>query len=127
MACAKSIVWPGQSAVKNVLDGSKDGKIAVLGRGEIMLISQLLLAGRQTHDAELLGLARDLVLACNKVAVDGYDTPQLNSLEQIGFSLRELALAVPQLKEAEALDAARCPARRRNAEAGRRFPAQVYA
>jgi hypothetical protein len=85
--------------VKNVLAGSKDGKIAILGRGEIMLISQLLLAGRQARDAELLGLARDLVLACNKVAVDGYDTPQWNSLEQIGFSLRELALAVPQLGE----------------------------
>jgi len=92
-----------KGAVKNVLTGSKDGKIAILGRGEIMLISQLLLAGRPTHDAELLGLARDLVLACNKVAVDGYDTPQGTSLEQIGFSLRELALAVPQLKELKLL------------------------
>jgi 3-deoxy-D-manno-octulosonate 8-phosphate phosphatase KdsC-like HAD superfamily phosphatase len=88
-----------KSAVKNVLAGSKDGKIAILGRGEIMLISQLLLAGRQAQDAELLDLARDLVLACNKVAVDGYDTPKLTSLEQIGLSLRELALAMPQLKE----------------------------
>jgi hypothetical protein len=92
-----------KGAVKNVLAGSKDGKIAILGRGEIMLISQLLLAGRQARDAELLGLARELVLACNKVAIDGYDTPKLNSLEQIGFSLRELALAVPQLKESKLL------------------------
>lgn len=89
--------------VRKVLDGSKDGKIAIVGRGEIMLISQLLLAGRQNHDAELLGLARDVVLACNKAALDGYDTPELNSLEQIGFSLRELGLAVPQLKELKLL------------------------
>ncbi len=87
-----------KGTVKHVLEGARDGKIAVIGRGEIMLISQLLLAGRQTNDAEFLGLARDLALACNKAALDGYDTPQLNSLEQIGFSLRELALAVPQLK-----------------------------
>ncbi|MEI7729620.1 MAG: hypothetical protein WCO56_08600 [Verrucomicrobiota bacterium] len=92
-----------KSTTKKVLTSTKDGKIAVIGRGEIMLISQLLLAGRPTNDAELLGLARDLVLACNKAALDGYDTPQLNSLEQIGFSLRELALAVPQLKELKLL------------------------
>ena len=92
-----------KGAVKNVLAGSKDGKIVILGRGEIMLISQLLLAGRQSNDAELLSLARDLVLAANKAALDGYDTPKLNSLEQIGFSLRELTLAVPQLKELKLL------------------------
>jgi hypothetical protein len=92
-----------KGAVKKVLAGSKDGKVAILGRGEIMLISQLLLAGRQSHDAELLDLARDLALACNKAALDGYDTPQLNSLQQIGFSLRELALAVPQLRELKLL------------------------
>ena len=89
--------------VRKVLDGSKDGKIVGVGRGEIMLISQLLLAGRQSNDAELLGLARDVVLACNKAALDGYDSPELNSLEQIGFSLRELGLAVPQLKELQLL------------------------
>lgn len=89
--------------VSKVLGGSKDGKIAVLGRGEIMIISQLLLAGRQNNDAEMLGLARDIVLACNKAALDGYDTPELTSLEQIGFSLRELGLAVPQLKELKLL------------------------
>ena len=87
-----------KGSVQRVLDGAKDKKIAGLGRGEIMLISQMLLAGRQSHDAEFLNLARDVVLACNKCALDGYDTPQQNSLEQIGFSLRELALAVPQLK-----------------------------
>jgi len=92
-----------KSTVKKVLAGSKEDKINIVGRGEIMLISQLLLAGRPTHDAELLGLARDLVLACNKAALDGYDTPQLTSLEQIGFSLRELGLAVPQLKELKLL------------------------
>jgi hypothetical protein len=92
-----------KGAVQHVLDGSKDKKIATLGRGEIMLISQMLLAGRQSNDAEFLNLARDVVLACNKVALDGYDTPQLNGLEQIGFSLRELALAVPQLKELKLL------------------------
>jgi hypothetical protein len=90
-------------AVQHVLAGSQDGKTGILGRGEIMLISQMLLAGRQTQDAELLGLARDVVLACNKVALDGYDTPQFTGLEQIGFSLRELALAVPQLKELKLL------------------------
>ena len=78
-------------AVQHVLDGAQDKKIAGLGRGEIMLISQMLLAGRQSADAEFLHLARDVVLACNKVALDGYDTPQFNGLEQIGFSLRELA------------------------------------
>ena len=89
--------------VRKVLAGSKGGKIVGVGRGEIMLISQLLLAGRQNNDAELLGLARDVVLACNKAALDGYDSPELNSLEQIGFSLRELGLAVPQLKELKLL------------------------
>jgi hypothetical protein len=89
--------------VKSVLAGSKDPKVHIVGRGEIMLISQLLLAGRQDNQAELLQLALDLVLACNKAALDGYDTPQLNSLEQIGFSLRELSLAVPQLKELKLL------------------------
>jgi hypothetical protein len=88
-----------KGSVRRVLDGSKDRKIYILGRGEIMLISQMLLAGRQSSDAEFLNLARDVVLACNKVALDGYDTPETNGLEQIGFSLRELALAVPQLKE----------------------------
>jgi hypothetical protein len=68
-----------------------------------MLISRMLLAGRSANDAEFLHLARDVVLACNKVALDGYDTPQRNGLEQIGFSLRELALAVPQLKELKLL------------------------
>lgn len=92
-----------KGAVQHVLEGSKDKKIAILGRGEIMLISQMLLAGRQAKDAEFLNLARDVVLACNKVALDGNDTPQLNGLEQIGFSLRELALAVPQLKELKLL------------------------
>lgn len=87
-----------KGAVKHVMEGAGDGKIAILGRGEIMLISQLLLAGQQANDSELLGLARDLVLASNKVAIDGYDTPKLASLEQIGFSLRELALATPRLK-----------------------------
>jgi len=88
-----------KGSVQRVLDGSKDKKIFGLGRGEIMFISQLLLAGRQSHDAEFLNLSRDIILACNKVALDGYDTPQLNSLEQIGYSLREVALAAPQLKE----------------------------
>lgn len=92
-----------KGSVRHVLDGTKDKKIAVLGRGEIMLISQMLLAGRQSNDAEFLHLARDVVLACNKAALDGYDTPQFNGLEQIGFSLRELALAVPQLKELKLL------------------------
>ena len=92
-----------KGSVQRVLDGAKDKKIAGLGRGEIMLISQMLLAGRQSHDAEFLNLARDVVLACNKCSLDGYDTPQQNSLEQIGFSLRELALAVPQLKELKLL------------------------
>ncbi|HEY3900243.1 MAG TPA: hypothetical protein VGM54_16660 [Chthoniobacter sp.] len=87
-----------KGAVARVLAGSKDGKVAGLGRGEIMLISQMLLAGRQSNGVEFLNLARDVVLACNKVALDGYDNPQLTGLEQIGFSLRELALAVPQLK-----------------------------
>ena len=92
-----------KSAVKQVLEGSKDGKIANIGVGEIMLLPQLLVAGRQSGDAELLGMARDTVLACNKIALDGYDTPQLNHLKTIGFALRELALAVPQLKELKLL------------------------
>jgi hypothetical protein len=92
-----------KGSVRRVLDGAKDRKINILGRGEIMLISQMLLAGRQSSDADFLNLARDVVLACNKVALDGYDTPQTNGLEQIGFSLRELALAVPQLKELDLL------------------------
>ena len=92
-----------KGSVQYVLDGTKDKKIAVLGRGEIMLISQMLLAGRQSNDAEFLNLARDVVRACNKCALDGYDTPQFNGLEQIGFSLREVALAVPQLKELKLL------------------------
>ena len=92
-----------KGTVKHVLEGAKDGKIVVIGRGEIMLISQLLLAGRKTQDAEFLDLARDLALACNKAALDGYDTPQHTSLEQIGFSLRELAMAVPELKELKLL------------------------
>ena len=87
-----------KGSVQRVLEGSKEGKVAGLGRGEIMLISQMLLAGRQLNDAEFLNLARDVVLACSKVALDGYDNPQLTGLEQIGFSLRELALGVPQLK-----------------------------
>lgn len=89
--------------VKTVLASPGDGKVHVVGRGEIMLISQLLLAGRQENSKELLELARDLVLACNRAALDGYDTPQLNSLEQIGFSLRELTLAVPQLEDLKLL------------------------
>jgi hypothetical protein len=92
-----------RGSVQRVLDGAKDGRIAGLGRGEIMLISRMLLAGRSANDAEFLHLARDVVLACNKVALDGYDTPQRNGLEQIGFSLRELALAVPQLQELKLL------------------------
>jgi hypothetical protein len=92
-----------KGSVQHILDGTKDGQIAILGRGEIMLISQMLLAGRQSKDAEFLNLARDVVLACNKIALDGYDTPQQTSLEQIGFSLREVALAVPQLKELKLL------------------------
>ncbi|MCY3018808.1 MAG: hypothetical protein NTW87_07245 [Planctomycetota bacterium] len=90
--------------VRNVLAGTMDKKIAVVGRGEIMFISRLLLAGRQSNDAELLELAKKIVLCCNKAAVDGYDTPQQNSLEQIGFSLRELSLAVPQLRELKLIE-----------------------
>jgi hypothetical protein len=90
--------------VRKVLDGAKDRPVVVVGRGEIMLISRLLLAGRQSDDKDLLTLARDIVLSCNKAAVDGYDTPQQNSLEQIGFSLRELSLAVPRLKELKLIE-----------------------
>ena len=92
-----------KGAVVKVLEGTNDKKISILGRGEIMLISQMLLAGRQSNDAEFLNLARDVVLACNKVALDGYDLPKFPGLEQIGFSLRELALAIPQLKEMKLL------------------------
>lgn len=91
------------SMVRRVLEGAKDKPVAVVGRGEIMFISRLLLAGRQVNDRELLALARDIVLCCNKAAVDGCDTPKQNSLEQIGFSLRELSLAAPQLKEVKEL------------------------
>ncbi len=90
--------------VRKVLDGTKDKPIVGVGRGEITLISRVLLAGRKSNDQELLTLARDIVLACNKAALDGYDTPQENSLEQIGYSLRELALAVPQLKELKLIE-----------------------
>jgi hypothetical protein len=99
------VAYRAKGAVQRVLAGSKDQKIAGLGRGEIMLISQMLLAGRQSHDTEFLNLARDVVLACNKVALDGYDVPQQTGLEQIGFSLRELALATPQLKTLHLLTA----------------------
>ena len=88
-----------KNMVRMVLAGKPDGTIAVVGRGEIMFVSRLLVAGRLTNDTELLGLAKDIALACNKVANDGYDTPQQFSIEQIGFALRELSLAVPQLKE----------------------------
>ena len=90
--------------VRKVLDGTKDKPIVGVGRGEISLISRILLAARKSKDQELLTLARDIVLACNKAALDGYDTPQQNSLEQIGYSLRELALAVPQLKELKLIE-----------------------
>jgi hypothetical protein len=90
--------------VRKVLDGAKDKTVTVVGRGEIMIISRLLLAGRQTNDKELLALAKDIVLSCNKAVVDGYDTPQQVSLEQVAFSLRELSLAVPQLKEMKLLE-----------------------
>lgn len=92
-----------KSMVKKVMAGTKDEKIVVVGRGEIMLVSQLLLAGKTNNDPELLGQARDLVLACNKAALDGYDTPEQNSLEQIGFSLRELGLALPELRKLDLL------------------------
>ena len=92
------------SMVRRVLEGAKDKPVVVVGRGEIMFISRLLLPGRQVTDRELLALARDIVLCCNKTAVDGYDTPKQNSLEQIGFSLRELSLAAPQLKELKFLE-----------------------
>ena len=36
-----------QGMVKQVLAGTPGGKITIVGRGEIMLISQLLLAGRE--------------------------------------------------------------------------------
>lgn len=85
--------------VRKVMAGTKDDRIHVVGRGEIMLVSQLLLAGKTNKDPELPGLAKDLVLACNKAALDGYDTPEQNSLEQIGFSLRELGLALPELRK----------------------------
>lgn len=88
-----------KNMVRLVLAGKSDSKIVVVGRGEIMFVSRLLVAGRLTNDTELLGLAKDIALACNKAANDGYDTPQQNSIEQIGFALRELSLAVPQLKE----------------------------
>ena len=90
--------------VRRVLDGAKDKPVTVVGRGEIMMISRLLLAGKDSNDQELLPLARDIVLACNKAALDGYDTPNLTSLEQEGFALRELALAVPQLKALKLLE-----------------------
>jgi len=86
-----------------VLNGSLDSEICATGRGEIMMIPQLILAGQQSNDNELLDLARDLVLACNKAALDGYDTPAQTSLEQMGFSLRELGLGVPQLKKLQLL------------------------
>jgi hypothetical protein len=70
--------------VRKVLDGAKDKPVTGVGRGEITLISRVLLAGRKSNDQELLTLARDIVLVCNKAARDGYDTPQQKSLEQIG-------------------------------------------
>ena len=90
--------------VSKVLEGAKDKPITVVGRGEIMMISRLLLAGKDSNDQELLPLARDIVLACNKAALEGYDTPEKTSLEQEGFALRELALAVPQLKALKLLE-----------------------
>jgi hypothetical protein len=89
---------------RKILEGTKDKPVAVVGRGEIMFSSRLLPGGRQANDRELLALARDIVLCCNKAANDGCDTAQQKSLEQIGFSLRELSLAVPQLKELKLLE-----------------------
>lgn len=93
-----------KAMVAKVLNAKPGQPVVVTGRGEISFVSRLLLAGRPTNDRELLGLARDIMLACNKAAVDGYDTPQQNSLEQIGYSLRELALALPQLKELKLIE-----------------------
>lgn len=90
--------------VAKVLAAQPGQPIVGTGRGEISFVSRLLLAGRPTRDPELLGLARDIVLTCNRVAVDGYDTPQQNNLEQVGYSLRELSLAVSQLKELKLLE-----------------------
>ena len=92
-----------KSMVRKVFDGTKDKPVVILGRYEIMLISRLLLAAQDSKDADLLKLAKEIVLACNKVALEGYDTPQQTSLEQIGFALRELALGVRQLKELKVL------------------------
>jgi hypothetical protein len=93
-----------KSMVRKVLDGTKDKPVVVVGRMEISIASRLLLAGRPTNDKELLTLARDIVLSCNKAALDGYDTPQETSLEQIAFAMHEFALAVPQLKELKLLE-----------------------
>lgn len=90
--------------VRKVLGDTKDKPVVVVGRMEISIASRLLLAGRQTNDKELLTLARDIVLSCNKAALDGYDTPQETSLEQIAFAMHEFALAVPQLKALKLLE-----------------------
>ena len=93
-----------KSMVRKVLGDTKDKPVVVVGRMEISIASRLLLAGRPTNDKELLTLARDIVLSCNKAALDGYDTPQETSLEQIAFAMHEFALAVPQLKELKLLE-----------------------
>ena len=90
-------------ALKPAPEGSTEGNAPAAGIGNITLLPQLLLAGRQSNDAELLGMARDIVLACNKVALDGQDTRELTRLKTIGFGLYELALAVPELNELKLL------------------------
>ncbi|MEI6422755.1 MAG: hypothetical protein WCP55_11085, partial [Lentisphaerota bacterium] len=82
-------------AVRNLLDKDNTGSF---GRGQITIVRSMINVGRELKDQDLLDKSKQIVLACNKVVVDGVDTPKKETIGQVAFALYELVFAYRQLK-----------------------------
>jgi hypothetical protein len=82
-------------ATRKVLHGTE---VSGLGRGEIIIVRPLLQAWRESGDEQWFKQAREIVLSCNKVMLDGFDAPHFNNASQVAFALPELAESYPLLK-----------------------------
>ncbi|MFA6291209.1 MAG: hypothetical protein WC637_05470 [Victivallales bacterium] len=87
-------------ATRNVLDKDNTGSF---GRGQITIVRSMISVGRELKDQDLLDQSKQIVLACNKVVVDGVDTPKKETIGQVAFALYELVFAYRQLKGMEML------------------------
>ena len=82
-------------AVRDLLDKNIAGGY---GRGQVVIVRPMITVGRELKDRDLLDKAKQIVLASNKVVVDGVDNPKKEIIGQVSFALYELVFAYKQLR-----------------------------